>query len=342
MKIRLTLLVPLVAVILSLVSCNHYQPRYISGVIWGTNYHITYNSDGIGQSDMTNVVTAILDSLDASFNAFNPSSELSRLNSSGSINASPRFLEVLAEGRRISALTDGAFDPTVGPLVDLWGFGAGSDKSYRYEPDAAALDSARAAVGFHNISIDGNRLTRLNPLTRLDFAAIAKGYAVDCVANSLSRAGCSDYLVEIGGEVRASGTNPSNDKWCIQIDNPAPDNLDHHGALAYVYVDDAAIATSGNYRNFRTLADGSVVAHTLDPATGRPAVTDVLSVSVIAASAMTADALATAAMVLGSERATQLFNSLSNNDFFGAIIVTSAGSTPIRIDSRHASVSFNN
>lgn len=309
--------------VLVLAACGtqtrDYQPATTSGVIWGTTYNITYNGN-----DAEKDILDALNHVSAMANAYDPTSEIARLNAQRHLeHASAGFLTLIENARRLSAMTDGAFDPTVGPIVDLWGFGAGSTSNDTISE--AEIARRLAMTGMQNVIVDGNTVTLSREGARLDFAAFAKGFGVDCVATVLETAGVNDYMVEIGGEIRTKGTNPHGQPWRIQIDAPIPAQDGSHTRLAVLEVNDQAVATSGNYRNFYRNDDGKLIGHTISPTTGRPAQTDLLSVTIVARDAMTADALATASMVLGLDRAAHLIRRLANDPatgIHGALLVT--------------------
>ncbi len=319
-----------------MTACDRREVKSVNGIIWGTTYHITTIGDGA--EDPGTIATTTLDTLNGSLNMFEKTSELGRFNSEGSVTVSADFLTVLRESETISRLTGGAFDPTVGPLIEYWGFGTAKD--FPDTVDQARVAQIRRAVGLDKISVgDNNRVTRLCDSTRLDFGAIAKGYAVDRVTEALLRAGYSEAMVEIGGEVRVTGNNPAGEPWRIQIDAPVRDTSGSHVRLGILSLTDGAVATSGNYRNFRELSDGRIVGHTVSPLTGSPIETDILSATIIASSCMRADAIATAAMVMGSEATSALLETLTKSDdsgVYGAILVTTDGIKTIGLPSAHA------
>lgn len=313
---------------MALTSCNGekgYEAAKMSGVVWGTTYHIIYDgAKGGSQSEVSASVTAAMASVDSVANAFNPQSEIAVLNTDGRLVApSPGFLMLLNASRTLNAETSGCFDPTVGPAVDFWGFGP-SDA-----PSQSSPDSLKQLIGMEKIITTGDTVSFLVPDMELDFAAIAKGYGVDCVSRALRKCGIKDFMVEIGGEVCVSGVSPRGTAWSIQLDAPVPDVTGSHSRLAVLKVKDVSIATSGNYRNFREDADGRLIYHTISPVTACPADTDILSATVFAGDAMTADALATACMVMGLERASSLIESLAKREdgtkVYGAIFVTDGG-----------------
>lgn len=313
----------LFAAIFTLAACsspsNNYQPTTTSGVIWGTTYNITYNG-----ADASKTILSTLNHVSAIANAYDHTSEIAILNATGQLNgASTDFISLLDAARRLSAMTNGAFDPTIGPIVDLWGFGAGSTSNDSVTDNEIAR--RLALTGMKNIIVNKDTVKLATNGARLDFAAFAKGYGVDCIAIALDNAQINDYMVEIGGEMRTKGKNPQGRPWRIQIDAPIPSKDGSHTRLAVLQLNDHAVATSGNYRNFYLNDKGKIVGHTISPITGRPAETDLLSVTIVARDAMTADALATACMVLGKDKASQLIRRLiddSSTGIRGALLVT--------------------
>lgn len=340
--IRSTILI-LCVVMAACTGDNKYDARMLDGVVWGTTYHITYNAAGT-DANVADSVVAAMDRVGMLANAYDPTSEIARLNAHGRLdNASDNFRTLVEDSRRLSAMTEGFFDPTVGPIVDLWGFGAGSDPA----DTISDIEVARrlALTGLDGVIVTDNAVILQRDGARLDFAAFAKGYGVDCVAKAIENAGVTDYLVEIGGEVRAHGTNPRHQLWRIQIDAPIPAHDGSHTLLVVLQLDDVAVATSGNYRNFRRDTNGRLVGHTISPMTGRPAVTDLLSVTIVAKDAMTADAVATAAMVIGHDKAVEMIRRLADDPstgIIGALLVTTGSDddsynvTNIALDGAHS------
>lgn len=294
-------------VILQLIcsSCSHDGYRTTSGAAWGTLYHITYKSP----KDLSDSVVAEMRRVELSLSMFEPSSSVSRINAGETDTLDEALSAVMALSMRVNRASHGFFDPTVAPLVDLWGFGRkGRDTAL---PDSSEVASALARVGLARCRIEDGRIVRGAPGMQFDFSAIAKGYGVDRVAAMLRRNGCTDYMVEIGGEVSVSGLNPGSGKWRIRVDSPTCDEA----SLGVLDITDCAVATSGNYRNYRDIAPDSVAGHTIDPTTGYPAPTRVLSVTVIAPVCALADALATSVMAMPdtavSHRMIRLFPSVS-------------------------------
>ena len=245
-------------------------------------------------------VRRVLERIEGRMSHYRPDSELSRFNRA--VTTDPQALSgetlgVVAEALEVGRVSGGAFDVTVGPLVDAWGFGPPGRAPAT--PDSELLATLRARVGTDLLEADpaASTLRKRRPDVVVDLSAIAKGYAVDAVAGLLAEHGLDDYLVEIGGELRASGTNERGEPWRVAIERPAPGFAT---AQRIVPLTDAALATSGDYRNFYDL-DGVRVSHTIDPRTGRPVTHGLRAVSVIAERCSLADARSTALNVLGPE-----------------------------------------
>ena len=284
-----------------MVSCRDAQFRYSEGMIWHTAYHVTYESD----HDLTDSIAATLEEVGKSLNYFDPGSLLSRVNTGNSVEVDQALRDVYEASRRINAQTGGAFDPTLGPLITAWGFG----KGHKATADTARVDSLLKLVGITRTRLDNGHIVKDDDRIEFNFSAIAKGYGVDKVADMLARNGVKNYLVEIGGEIRADGKSPSNEDWRVGIDRPVYEHGAVHETQAVISFTGRGLATSGNYRNFQT--DGEQrYGHTISATTGRPVRTDVLSASVVAPTCMEADALATSMMAMGSTRAIALADSL--------------------------------
>lgn len=265
--------------------------QHDAGFIFGTEYHITYQCD----SSLNKAILAELDKVDEALSMFNNNSIISRINRNEDVRTNAMFDEVFIMAEKISANTGGAFDITVAPLVNAWGFGFKTGK----QPDAHALDSLRALVGFSSVSLSKGRVTKKNPGTMLDCSAIAKGYGCDVVARYLKAQGIDNYMVEIGGEVVTHGISEKRVPWRIGVTKPTDDSLNVNQELQEVLnVKDMAMATSGNYRNFY-YKNGRKYAHTIDPKTGNPVQHSLLSATVLAKSCAEADGYATSFMVLG-------------------------------------------
>lgn len=267
-------------------------------------YNIKYLPEGgISKSDeeIQAGADSILSRLNQSMSTYINDSEISEFNRDNLHKyESEFFYGVLAESKRVYERTNGAFDPTVGPLVDAWGFGPGKNR----EPEKVNADSLLQYVGYDSIFFDSVSVCKLKKGMRLDFSAIAKGYGVDLVADYLSGLGLENIFVEIGGELVCRGTNDRGEPWVIGIDNPTGEEKSR-GLAGLVKLQDLAMATSGNYRQYYE-KEGKRYSHTISPVTGMPVTHSLLSASVFAPSCMTADAYATAFMVMGLDESRTL------------------------------------
>jgi thiamine biosynthesis lipoprotein len=257
----------------------------------------------VSQSAVETAIRDAVDAVDFSMSTYRDDSELSRFNRHGTtvFEVSESLIEVVMEAQRVAELSGGAFDITVGPLVDAWGFGP---DPVTEPPDQGTIEVLLADSGFQMLEVDSSQRTlrKDRHALRCDLSAIAKGYAVDRVARELSRLGLADFMIEIGGEVRAAGRSADGEAWRIGIERP---EFGRGGLWSAVALIDAAMATSGDYRNYYE-RDGVRISHTIDPRTGHPIAHRLASVTVIHPSCMTADALATALSVLGPEDGREL------------------------------------
>lgn len=288
----------------SVCSCvNQGQYRQSEGAAWHTLYHITYRSSEI----LDDSIRAVIDSVDRSLSFFNPESTVSKLNTpTCGATVDEMTAEVYTLSRRVFSATDSIFDPTVSPAITAWGFG----KGHKITPDTLVLDSLKQFVGLEKSRLVGNVIRKDDPRTEFNFSAVAKGYGVDRVAKMLERNGVTDYLIEIGGEIRAKGVNRQGQKWRVAIDSPDEGHAPGDEYTETVAFSDMSMATSGNYRNFHKNEKGQQFGHTISPRTLRPVSTDLLSVTVMAPNCAEADALATSCMAMGYRRSDSLLNSL--------------------------------
>ena len=278
-----------------IVSENKPTYRTQQGKIFGTLYTVTYEHN----EDLQPLIIDALQAVDASLSPFNKKSIISHINNNERFCVDTLFSEVFRNAEIIYTESHGAFDPTVAPLVNAWGFGFKQSSNIT----ASTIDSLLALVGLHRVTLNNGLITKSDPRIMLDFSAIAKGYGSDCVARVLDSCGVQNYMVEIGGEIVIKGHNKNGNPWGIGINKPIDDSLSTNQELQTVLrLTDCAIATSGNYRNYY-YKDGVKYAHTIDPRTGYPVQHSLLSATVIADSCMRADALATAFMVLGVDSA---------------------------------------
>lgn len=290
----------------ALAGCSFEPDREIweiSGPVFGTQYHIKVAlTDDEGRlENLAGGITGVLEDVDAAMSTWREDSELSRFNRHEQkgewFPVSDPLFEVLAEAQRVSRLSEGSFDITVGPVVNLWGFGPEA-RPDQVPPDDV-LTQRMADTGYEKLELNaGDKAIRSDYPLYLDLSAIAKGYAVDAVARYLADAGVEAYLVEIGGEVNAHGRKPDGEVWRLAIEKPVSRERTVQQVVA---LENRAMATSGDYRNYYE-ADGKRYSHTIDPATGHPISHRLASVSVITDDCMTADAMATALNVMGEER----------------------------------------
>lgn len=276
----------------------------LAGTTMGTKWNAAVVDPPAAGKDLQREIQEVLSRVDGLMSTYKTDSELSVFNRCGSVEPQPlsaETVEVVAEALRVAHLSDGAFDPTVLPLVDAWGFGPAGRRAG--VPGDQEIERALSQVGWGRLALDRAALTlaKSDPAIQLDLSAVAKGYAVDAAAERLLALGCQDFMVEVGGEVRTAGANARGTPWRIGIEKP---ELAAAGAGRragqVVELSALSLATSGDYRNWREF-DGKRYSHTIDPRSGRPVEHALASVSVIAASCMTADALATAIEVLGPE-----------------------------------------
>ena len=268
------------------------------GMVFGTVYHITYQSSKSLQKD----IEAELAKVDASLSPFNERSIITAINENRDTVVNKMFSDVFALAMKISDSTNGAFDITVAPLVNAWGFGFKGGVM----PSRHQVDSLKALVGYHKVSLTNGRVSKTDPRIMLDCSSIAKGYGCDVVAKFLSAKGIDNYMVEIGGEIVTRGISEKRLPWKIGVTKPTDDSLNVNQEIqTIINVTDKAMATSGNYRNFY-YKNGRKYAHTIDPSTGYPVQHNILSSTVIADDCATADAYATSFMVLGLDGAKKI------------------------------------
>lgn len=281
----------------------------ISGQTMGTSYRIVYLD--LEDRDFTASVDSLLEVFNESLSTYIPESELSRFNQGDTLFfESKYFPTVLGRSKEINQQTAGSFDPTVGPLVNVWGFGpeGASPK------DSVNIGALLKKVGYDKIQFDKEKVWKTQPEVYLDFSAIAKGYGVDVVATFLQSKGVKDMLVEIGGELAAKGTNENGELWKVGVNQPSED-ISNNDIYSIIGLNNRGMATSGNYRNYY-VKDSVRYSHTIDPKTGYPVNHQLLSATVLAKDCMTADAFATAMMVMGTEKAIALQEKTADIDVF--------------------------
>ena len=315
---RRTVTLLLLSLIL-LSSCHQEAPyRSAEGLIFGTLYRVTYQAD----KDLSDQINEALQEVNRVANPFDSTSMIYAVNNNLSMAVDSTFYAIYSVARRVYEQSGGTYDVTIAPLVNAWGFGF--EKSYPLTQQQ--VDSLLKLVGMDKVSCTPTELTKANPAMELDFASVAKGYASDLVGEKLRKAGVTNYLVEIGGEIAYSGRNPRGAPWRVGISRPDLDSLGISQELQEIIDlpgERGGLATSGNYRNYKVAADGRVYGHTISALSGYPAETDILSASVIAPTCAEADALATAFMASGYEGSEAMRKRLSPDISF--LLFVSAG-----------------
>lgn len=321
-NIRLRYLVAFIIAIIAMVYVSK-RDKYVpyirtSGIVWTTQYNITYQSDKCFDDSIQNIFNKI----DSSVSMFNKSSLISRINRGENVETDLLIKCLYDASLKINNETKGAFDPTVTPLMKVWGF---VDKG-GVIPDTSTIDSIMNFIGINKTQLDkGGFIVKDDSRISFDFSAIAKGLACDEIGQMLYRNGVENYLVEIGGEISLNGVNNAGEKWHISIDKPIESNTEVlHDNVLVVGMNSGGIATSGNYRNYKEI-DGRKVVHTMNPLTGYPEESDLLSATIIAENCMLADGYATACMVMGLERSKEFLQ--SRNDIAGLLIYGTSGDT---------------
>jgi thiamine biosynthesis lipoprotein len=266
-----------------------------SDFVFGTTFTVTYQCD----SDMNKSIKAELMKVDYSLSPFNEQSIITAINNNQDVLPDQMFMDVFQLAMEVSRETNGAFDITVAPLVNAWGFGFKNGE----KPTPHQVDSLRQIIGYQKVSVVDGKIRKQDPRIMLDCSAIAKGYGTDIVARFLRSRGVKNYMVEVGGEIVTSGVNPDRLPWRVGVIKPNDDSLNvSHEIQTVLNVTDIAMATSGNYRRFY-YKDGKKFAHTVDPKTGYPVQHNILSATVLAKTCAQADAYATSFMVMGLDEA---------------------------------------
>ncbi len=307
------------------------QYYHHQGNIFGTYYNIRYE----GSEDLHEAIKERLQDFDGSLSMFNPNSVISQINRNESVVADSLFERMYVEAYAVSELSGGAFDITVAPLVNAWGFGkngALGTESKKFLSEKSKIDSIKAFVGYEKVLLENHQLHKADEHITLDASAIAKGYACDIVANLLRDHECDNLLVDIGGEVVLEGVNDKGEAWRVGITRPTIDATGVEKELQEVIASsDMCMATSGNYLQYY-FVDGQRRSHTIDPRTGYPVDHSLLSATVKASSCMRADALATACMVLGAEEALDMIE--RSQDAACYLIVAEGDSLRVMTSSR--------
>lgn len=271
------------------------------GLIWNTEYHITYESE----QNLEDNIVSTLDRIGKSLSVFNENSLVSKVNLQDTTEVDTDFIRVYVMSRKINKLTGGAFDPTLSPIIKAWGFGKGHTPTN----DTARLDSLLSITGIDKTRLSQDKLIKERSGIEFNFSAIAKGYGCDAIGEMFESKGVKNYLIEIGGEILAKGNNQEGTKWRISVDSPFAEDATQHKSIQIISFTDMGMATSGNYRNYY-MNGTERVGHTISSKTGRPVQTDIASATVIAPTAMEADALATSFMTMTSSDAKSLSSKL--------------------------------
>ncbi len=280
--------------------------KTLEGTAQGTTFRITYQDNF--DKEIAMQVDSLFKVIDSSMSLWDSTSLISKVNANKAYNALDyHFLKVFEASQKTSLSTDGYFDITVGPLVKAWGF---SVKKNLPAPSDSHLDSLKNLIGFNKVSIQDRKLIKVNPNIQIDFNAIAQGYTVDVMAEFLESYNCHNYLIEIGGEVRGKGKNKEGNIWRVGIEKPQ----DERDIEVVVNLENKSLATSGSYRKFIE-KNGQKFSHAINPKTGTPVTHNMLSVSIIASDCMTADAYATAFLVMGLDKS-KAFAKKQKIDFF--------------------------
>ncbi len=289
---------------LLLISCkDDHKNMKISGPVFGTSYGVTYYSES--EKDFQKAFDSLFSIINTSLSTYREDSEISKINRNEVTTVDDHFKMVFNTSKQIFEETEGVFDPTIGAVVNAWNFGP---KGKVVGLDALKIDSLMVSVGFDKVRLVGDAVVKENPMTFIDFNAIAKGYGVDVVSNYLESQNIDNYIVEIGGEIRCKGLNMETHKpWRVGIEKPNFDGT--QSLIKAINMQDEAMATSGTYRKYSIDEDGNRYSHIMDTKTGYPSKTNLLSISVIADNCMVADAYATTFETMGIERVKQFLES---------------------------------
>lgn len=296
--------------ILVFTACTSQKQYFVeSGSVFHTVYHIKYEASEL----LTEKIDAEFQKFNLSLNPFNPNSIISKVNQNEPVEADDWFIEVFNRAKEVSDHSDGVFDITCAPLINLWGFGFSKMDSVTPQ----MIDSIKQFVGYQRVRLDGRKVIKDDPRILLNCSAIAKGYACDVIARLLEREGIKNYMVEIGGEVAMKGVNQNGNCWRIGINKPEDDSTGIRNDIEEVVqlCKKGGVATSGNYRNYY-VKDGKKYAHTIDPRTGYPSEQSILSATIVAKDCITADAYATAFMAMGLEKARQVAENIPDIEYF--------------------------
>jgi len=282
--------------VFSFAGCSKPVNIKLAGPVFGTSYSIQYYSEDV--LDLQNGIDSLFYMLNKSMSTYQTNSAISKLNRNEANLVDTHFITVFNASKIIYTQTEGAFDPTIGNLVNAWDFGPeGNVRNL----DSLKIDSLMVSVGLNKVHLDGNKIIKENPKAFIDFNAIAKGYGVDVISEFLESQNIANYIVEIGGEIRTKGMNIEKAKpWKVGVEMPHFDGS--QSIISAISLKDEAMATSGTYRKFKLDEAGNRYSHIIDTKTGYPSKTNLLSISVIAANCMMADGYATAFKSMGIEK----------------------------------------
>ncbi len=303
-------------------SCQYSKNKeylYNSGEVFHTLFHIKYKAP----YSLNNEIQEALLKLDQSANPFNTESLLYAINHNTSTSTDLILQDLWSKSFLLYQKSDKAYDVTIAPLVNFWGFGVEKDIDIRENIQEKKIDSILTFIGMDKVQLTDSLILKSDSRIQIDFSSIAKGYACDLVANSLEKADCKNYLVEIGGEIAFKGKNLEGTGWKIGINKPLLDKtgLKHYTDFEIIIELPKegifkGLATSGNYRNYKVRKDGTLYAHTINPLTGYPIQTDILSATILTTSSSWADAIATMCMVVGSKKAISILERMGNIEYF--------------------------
>ena len=290
--------------LLLLSGCSKNEYHRNEGYIFGTTYHIIYEYD----KDLHESIRTRFNDYDASMSTYNPASLISRVNRNETNEPDSLLTTVFLKAQELNMLSDGAFDITIAPLANAWGFGFSNKDSMTQ----ALIDSLLQFTGMHHVRLENGRIVKDDPRVMLETSALAEGFGVDVIGVLLEGFGIRNYMVEVGGEVRMKGKSPRGSNWNIGIDKPIDDPEAQNRQIQDILsVTDCAVSTSGNYRKF-FIKDGKKYAHTINPKTGYPVTHNLLSTTVVAPNCISSDGLCTSLMVLGLDKGMALAQSLPN------------------------------
>jgi len=310
---RLILFAILCVAIIVMIGCaKNTTYTVIDGLTMGTTYHIIH--DHADTEKIKTGIDTVLAHIDNSLSVYNPNSIISKINNNENVIVDSFFIEVFQRSREISSITNGAFDISASPLFNAWGFGFKNKESLTEEK----IDSLKQFIGMENIWLEGNQIAKSDSRVTINANAVAKGFGVDAVARFLEHSGVENYIVEIGGEIRCKGKNSRGALWSVGIDKPIDGNMiAGENMQAIIRLSDKSLATSGNYRKYYE-EEGKKYAHTINPVSGYPVSHNLLSATVLASDCMSADAFATAFMVMGLEKSKEF---LAIHSDLGALLI---------------------